>query len=60
VRTTEFWSLLGVLATALAACLTAEDRWVKLAALGTLTCLGCVLGGFYIWSRTRVKTGGLE
>ena len=55
ILTSELWTTVGALAAALATCLAAEDRTVQLAALGSLTCLGCVLGGLYIWSRTRVK-----
>lgn len=56
-RTTEFWTVAGALVAALATTLTASDREVQLAALGSLTVLGSVLGGIYIRSRTRVKAG---
>jgi hypothetical protein len=55
IQTSELWTTVGALAAALATCLASDDRAVKLAALGSLTCLGCVLGGLYIWSRTRMK-----
>ena len=56
VLTSELWSVVFTVGAAVASCLTAEDRTVQLAALGAMTLLGCVLGGLYIWSRTRVKT----
>ena len=58
VLTTEFWSVVGVLTTSLAAALQADEASVRIAALIAMACLGCVLGGLYIWSRTRVKTSG--
>ncbi|MBI4604680.1 MAG: hypothetical protein HY721_22185 [Planctomycetes bacterium] len=55
VRTSELWTVVGTLATALAVSLGSENGWVQIAALGSMTCLGCVLGAAYIWSRTVVK-----
>lgn len=56
VRTTEFWSVVATLAASLAACLQAEESSVRIAGIVAMACVGCVLGGLYIWSRTRVKT----
>ena len=56
VLTTEFWSVVGVLAASLTTALQADEASVRIAALIAMACLGSVLGGLYIWSRTRVKT----
>ncbi len=55
-KTSELWSVAAALGTAVVACLSSDDRWVKIAALGALSVLGSVLGGLYVWSRTRLKS----
>jgi hypothetical protein len=56
VQTTELWTVVGVLTASLAACLDADEPGVRIAGIVAMACLGCVLGGLYIWSRTKVKT----
>lgn len=58
LRTTELWSTLASVFAALIGLLTSEDRAVKLACVGALTCLGTVLGAVYIWSRVCMKSPG--
>lgn len=58
ILTTEFWSVAGALAASLATCMLAAEPSVRIAGIVAMACLGCVLGGLYIWSRTQVKTWG--
>ena len=58
ILTTEFWSVAGALTASLTASMKAEEASVRIAGIVGTACLGCVLGGLYIWSRTQVKTWG--
>lgn len=54
--TSEFWSVVGAMTASLTVCLQAEEAGVRITGIVALASVGCVLGGIYIWSRTRVKT----
>lgn len=53
VQTSEFWTFMGALITAITTIAASQDRWVQIAALGAMA----VLGAAYFVSRGLAKKG---